>query len=771
MKRLLIFLALIITVALVADPLDDRYHTYEEITELLNQYEIDFPGIAKVYTIGYSTGAEYYEPEPILALKISNNVEVDEDEPAVLYLGQMHAEEVLGVEITMYMIDEVLNSPQFPFNVYRANLEMWFVPTWNPFGLGVIHDGTDTSNSWRKNGRDNNENGVFDFANIVGGDVDGVDNNRNFSFNWIHGDPYLDDGSAELYDYYRGPWPMSEGENQAIKNLAEMQHFIYSIQWHSSRTGNLSEKVFYSYNWDGVKQSPDYGVNTEAATNVAGLIPTQDGVDHYEPSGGQGRKGSEHDWFYQNYATTQLLIECGTADLQPTPDIVDDTCERASEGAYWLMDRLLGTNGVDKSMLTGHVTDAVTGDPIVAEVILHDHVATYFEPRLTDEPFGRYWRQVESGTYTLTFQKEGYESQTIENIVANNSMWATTDVALQPKAAATLSGNISTGSEDVTIIIHDLENDTLSFNGNYNIDSYEGPIKMWVMAEGFVPQEIEMNLTAGANTLDLDMDSAEVIFEESWDAGLDNWITEGNWAVVDNNGNNVIDDSPDAFYEVGQSYYLMHDTSINLSGVANDVMLQFEQKVYLEDDYDFAKVQVSLNGNNWETIAQYTGKRDKWSFEYSEEGATEEWNRELVSLAGYMNNSIFLRFILESDDTIDDPGWKIDNIQIVSSTPADNAGSEIPSVISGLYSNYPNPFNPSTSIKFGLKNDSHVNITIYNVRGQKVKTLIDNEFESGVHQEVWNGTDDKGSSVSSGIYFYKFIADSETETKRMILMK
>jgi len=116
-------------------------------------------------------------------------------------------------------------------------------------------------------------------------------------------------------------------------------------------------------------------------------------------------------------------------------------------------------------------------------------------------------------------------------------------------------------------------------------------------------------------------------------------------------------------------------------------------------------------------------------------------------------------------------GKKIDNIKIVSNLPADNAGSEVPSVISGLYSNYPNPFNPTTNIKFGLKNDSHVNISIYNVRGQKVKTLIDNEMESGIHQEIWNGTDDKGSTVSSGIYFYKFKADSRTETKKMILMK
>jgi len=771
MKKLLVFLVLILTVALVADPLDERYHTYEEITELLNQYEADYPGVAKVHTIGYSQGAPYYEPEPILALKISNNVEVDEDEPAVLYLGQMHAEEVLGVEITMHMIEEVLTSPMPPFNIYRGNLEMWFVPTWNPFGLGIIHQGLDTSNSWRKNGRDNNEDGIFNFENIVGGDIDGVDNNRNFDFNWIHGDPYLMEGTTELYDYYRGPWAMSEAENQAIKNMADMQHFIYSIQWHSSRTGNLSEKVFYSYNWGGVKPSPDYEVHTAVATSVAGLIATEDGTDHYEPSGGQGRKGSEHDWWYKYYGSTQLLIECGTANLQPDAALVDDTCERASTGAYWLMDRILGTNGVNKNMLTGHVTDAVSGEPIVAEVILHDHVANYFEPRLTDETYGRYWRPVESGNYTLTFQKEGYESQTIENIVANNSVWATTEVELQPKSAATLSGNIVGSGEDVTVIVHDLRNDTLSFNGNYTIDYYEGPIKLWVMADGFVPQEIEMNLTAGVNTFDLELDSAETVLQEEWNDGLGNWIVEGDWAIMQAAGNSYIDDSPDEFYGVGQNYSITHGTSINLNGVSSDVMLQFDQKVYVEDDYDFVKVQVSEHGNNWDTIAQFTGKRDKWSFEYSEENAAEEWNTELVSLADYMNDRIYLRFILESDDTIDDPGWKIDNIKIISSTPADNPGTEIPSVLTGLYSNYPNPFNPTTNIKFGLKNDSHVNITIYNVRGQKVKTLINKQLESGIHQEVWNGTDNKGSSVSSGIYFYKFKADSQTETKRMILMK
>ena len=95
----------------------------------------------------------------------------------------------------------------------------------------------------------------------------------------------------------------------------------------------------------------------------------------------------------------------------------------------------------------------------------------------------------------------------------------------------------------------------------------------------------------------------------------------------------------------------------------------------------------------------------------------------------------------------------------------------IPAEIS-LYQNYPNPFNPTTTISFDLaQTTTFVNLEIYNMKGQKVKQLISDQLSAGKHSVIWNGNDENGKPVSSGIYFYKLKSGVYTSTKKMILMK
>ncbi len=97
-------------------------------------------------------------------------------------------------------------------------------------------------------------------------------------------------------------------------------------------------------------------------------------------------------------------------------------------------------------------------------------------------------------------------------------------------------------------------------------------------------------------------------------------------------------------------------------------------------------------------------------------------------------------------------------------------GSGLPTKFA-LNQNYPNPFNPTTEIKFDLPKRSKVNISIYNVLGQKVKTLLDDEKAAGSYMADWDGTSDGGNSVSSGVYFYRMQAGNFQETKKMMLLK
>ncbi|NQT24286.1 VCBS repeat-containing protein, partial [candidate division KSB1 bacterium] len=88
-----------------------------------------------------------------------------------------------------------------------------------------------------------------------------------------------------------------------------------------------------------------------------------------------------------------------------------------------------------------------------------------------------------------------------------------------------------------------------------------------------------------------------------------------------------------------------------------------------------------------------------------------------------------------------------------------------------LYNNYPNPFNPSTNIKYSISNIGWVNLIIYNSIGKKIKTMVNEVQNPGVHTINWDGTNDSGHKVSSGTYFYNLKVDNAFKSKHMILLK
>jgi hypothetical protein len=89
----------------------------------------------------------------------------------------------------------------------------------------------------------------------------------------------------------------------------------------------------------------------------------------------------------------------------------------------------------------------------------------------------------------------------------------------------------------------------------------------------------------------------------------------------------------------------------------------------------------------------------------------------------------------------------------------------------GLQQNYPNPFNPTTVINYSLEHKCQVDISVFNILGQKVSTLVNQEMDAGAYQAVWDGSDDRGNHVASGIYFYKMNTNDYVETRKMVLMR
>lgn len=106
-----------------------------------------------------------------------------------------------------------------------------------------------------------------------------------------------------------------------------------------------------------------------------------------------------------------------------------------------------------------------------------------------------------------------------------------------------------------------------------------------------------------------------------------------------------------------------------------------------------------------------------------------------------------------------------------TSSDVEISKSEIP-LEYALEQNYPNPFNPTTTIKFSTKQTGLVTLTIYNVLGQETMKLVDKKLSSGIHKVIWNGLNNSGQKVPSGIYFYKLNVNNEfTKTRKMLLMK
>lgn len=108
---------------------------------------------------------------------------------------------------------------------------------------------------------------------------------------------------------------------------------------------------------------------------------------------------------------------------------------------------------------------------------------------------------------------------------------------------------------------------------------------------------------------------------------------------------------------------------------------------------------------------------------------------------------------------------------VAAQEAADGVGSVNAPAAFNLGQNYPNPFNPTTIISFSLPTASQVSLEVYNLLGQRVRTLADGPMTAGAHSLTWNATDQNGRAVSSGMYFYRLVAGDQTASRKMILLK
>jgi hypothetical protein len=111
-----------------------------------------------------------------------------------------------------------------------------------------------------------------------------------------------------------------------------------------------------------------------------------------------------------------------------------------------------------------------------------------------------------------------------------------------------------------------------------------------------------------------------------------------------------------------------------------------------------------------------------------------------------------------------------DDFAYISFNKDDIANGAIPAITT-LKGNYPNPFNPETTICYDIASDTDVRLDVYNIRGQKVTTIVNEYMKPGYHSVVWSGKDENNRSVASGVYFYRLHTSDKTLTKKMMLLK
>ncbi len=178
--------------------------------------------------------------------------------------------------------------------------------------------------------------------------------------------------------------------------------------------------------------------------------------------------------------------------------------------------------------------------------------------------------------------------------------------------------------------------------------------------------------------------------------------------------------------------------------------------------------------NNVETT-QFSGIKPMWVYPADEVIYTGMQGQNMVGKLGVMFYNDFTwgsNAITPSYHPTPDGGEVMFmELQIVFPLGSADGENTAPAITRMLHQNYPNPFNPETTISFDLPKAGPANLSVYNVKGQLVKTLADGNLDFGKQSFVWNGTDNNGRNVTSGIYFYRLTANGSVETKKMMLMK
>ncbi len=373
------------------------------------------------------------------------------------------------------------------------------------------------------------------------------------------------------------------------------------------------------------------------------------------------------------------------------------------------------------AIISGFVRDTYTNPVPNVEMTLSDSTVVY-----TDDSGFYIILNLPTATFSLTASKDGFESVTTDNINAVDGQTVDVDFNILEFGRLHIDFTSNTGNNAGAVAVMTDTSDNTEYtatsdaDGNIDIGGmYPGTYNLVVTKADHDPYTQDgIQIVAGDNT-GLNVDLFEVLIAPTnveWisNGGYLRWTHGGRLYETRAGDNDVLAD--------GESY------------TERDSDNEEDERAFL-----YFRVEVDIvNQTTQDTFFVLQGFAE---------------NEELTAR---------ITAIYESG-TAAAPDYTFN--YVVANDPDDV------NLVTELKGNYPNPFNPTTHIEFSLKKAGRVELAVYNINGQKVRTLVSEEMEADNHKVTWNGKDDRGNSVSSGVYFYRLQTSEVSQTKKMLMLK
>ena len=547
------------------------------------------------------------EGRTIWAFKVSDYPSVDEDEPEVLYTGLTHAREPVSMMNLFFFVrwlcENYSSDPTAEFLVNHR--EMWFVPIINPDGYAYNETiAPNGGGMHRKNRKPNPDN-----SNCNNGTQQGIDLNRNYSYNW--GADNSGSSGNPCSAVYRGASAFSEPETEAISNFILARQFKNVLHYHT-----YSNVLIHSWGDGTFPDEPDLSTLRE----IGAEMTRENGyaVGTGTETIGYGVNGDAVDWTYGTAGLISYTPEVGSyADnFWPSEDRVVPLCQ----------------NQVHSNKIFALVAGS--------DYIVYDRLFDNQFPTLED-----------TVAISLMIQNRGLTDSDGSVSLTINPL---NDASLINSQTVIIQ-TIPSRTTDTTIIF--LSVSAASINGT---------------KAGLVITIQDTSSLAKLDSVSVIFGTPEVIFQDGGENGMTFWTDDDEWGTVQDaaEGMYSITDSPIGDY-VGDwgTSITQFINPLSFAGVVYPYVT-FASKWSIEKNYDFVQFQISTDGISWHPLSgDYTtigsGQTAQPSSEPGYDGYQEDWVNEFIDLAIFAHEpEVNIRFILSSDGSVEEDGFYFDDFSI-----------------------------------------------------------------------------------------------------------